>query len=111
MPRKPKAAQKKKHRRPKFMARSRGGGRRTKRTHRRKQGVVSWLTSLLALIIGLFRPVTLLMTGQIGTVINEGSFGLINADGSPGQFNLRVGAPMYAPMLGGVMFKAISSEL
>ncbi len=91
--------------------RSYGGKRAPRRRARRKQGVVSWLTSLLALFIGLFRPVTLLLTGQVGTVIQEGSFGLINPDGSPGSFNLQTGARMYAPMIGGIMFKTISSEL
>ena len=106
---------KKKGRRGGFMpkARARGGGRRygRKRTVRRKQGVVSWLTSLIALIIGLFRPFSLLLSGQVGTLMQEGSFGLINPDGSAGSFNLQTGARVYAPMIGGVMFKAISSEL
>ena len=83
------------------MARRRGGGSR-------KQGIVSWLTSLFALLIGFF-PIIRAGVGSGGdmtTFVTD-----LNRLYNPlagDREALKVG---YGALIGGIVFKVVSSEL
>ena len=74
---------------------------------RRRQGVVSWATSLISLAIGLSGVASAFKIGGLRGLAHQASFG--TSEG--GQFNLKQGAPIYVPMLAGVLFKKIAAEL
>ena len=73
----------------------------------RHQGVVSWITSVLALAIGLSGVAATLKVGGLQGLANRASFGTLKG----GKFNLNEGLAVYAPMVGGIIFKAIAGEL
>ncbi len=73
---------------------------------RRKQGVVSWVMSILSLAIGLSGVAVAFKQGGLNAVANQASFGVIG-----GKFELEKGAPIYVPMLAGLLFKKIAAEL
>lgn len=88
---------------------SRSGGGRTAR--KGKQGIVSWLTSIFSLIIGLFPFWT-----ELGAWVNGAStFGQMG-DNLQRYYNplrrdndaLKIG---YGSLVGGLIFKVVSSEL
>lgn len=91
-----------------------GGGRRggskrggsVARGGRKRQGVVSWLRSIIALFIALFRPVQLLFAGDVATFQHEASMGL-----SSGAFDKAAAMTFYGPMVAGLLFHVISGEL
>lgn len=82
---------------------------KTKMARKGGQGIVSWITSFIALLIGLFPVWTeLSRLTQIGTfpsvVENLNSY-YNPLSGSP---NLKTG---YGALVGGIIFKVVSSEL
>ncbi len=74
---------------------------------RRRQGVVSYATSVISLLIGFSGVFAAFKAGGIAGVANRASFGLLEG----GQLDLAEGASIYVPMIGGLIFKAIASEL
>ncbi len=74
---------------------------------RRKQGVVSWITSVISLVIGLSGVFTAFAQGGVQGIANRASFGMV----AGGPFNLAEGASIYVPMIAGIVFKKIAAEL
>ena len=74
---------------------------------RRRQGVASWLTSVLALGIGLSGVFTVLKSGGLRALAAKASFG--TSEKQP--FKLETGAIIYVPMFAGIVFKKVASEL
>lgn len=79
-----------------------------KKRRRRKQGVVSWATSIIALAIGLSGVAHRFKMSGLSGVADQASFGMLRRDG---KFNLAAGLQIYAPMIGGLIFKKLASEL
>ena len=77
-----------------------------KKGGRRRQGLVSWVTSILALAIGLSGVATTLKVGGLNGLANRASFGALS-----GKFKLNEGLVIYAPMLGAIVFKTLFAEL
>ncbi len=73
---------------------------------RRKQGVVSWVTSILSLAIGLSGVAVAFKQGGLNAVANQASFGMIG-----GKFDIQKGGQIYVPMIAGLVFKKLASEL
>ena len=91
------------------MARRRFGRRGVRR--RARQGITSWLTSIVALIIGLFpvwRNLANLINGRmdIGTFASDTSQFYNPFAGN--REALKVG---YGSLVGGLIFKVVTSEL
>lgn len=80
---------------------------RKKKGRRRQQGLVSWAGSVLSLAIGLSGVAAAYKQGGLANVANQASFGTFRG----GNFDLKSGAPLYVPMVAGLVFKKIFSAL
>lgn len=78
-----------------------------KKRARRKQGLVSWVTSILALGIGLSGVAVTFKAGGLAGLASRASFSLT----AGGPFNMNEGLVIYAPMIAGIVFKKLADEL
>lgn len=79
-----------------------------KKKGRRRQGLVSWATSIVALIIGFSGAANLVKRAGIAGLADAASFGLAPPTS---RFNLNLGLELYAPMIGGIVFKKLMANL
>lgn len=82
-----------------------------KHTGRRKQGVVSWITSVLALILGLFPAWRELVNTFNGRQDITGLAYNLNQSYNPLAGNKDRLKEAYGALLGGIVFKVATSEL
>jgi hypothetical protein len=87
--------------------------RRKKKGGNNKQGVASWLTSIIGLAIGLSYPIaSALKSGQtMDGFANDMVRGYAGYDMATATFALENAAPAYLPIVGAVVFKKATSEL
>lgn len=78
-----------------------------KNKKRRQQGVVSWLTSVIALGIGLSGVFSVLKTGGLRGLASQATGGITAGQ----KFQLDKALLVYGPMLGGIVFKKFASML
>lgn len=73
--------------------------------------MVSWVTSILALAIGLSGVADTLKRGGFNALANRASFNLAPIGGTAAKFNLAEGMALYGPLLGAILFKKLTAEL
>ena len=85
--------------------------RKGRKGGRRKQGVVSWLTSLIAILIGL-APVFRALNGWLfGGGSFAGAVSSLNQNYNPMAGNRPALIEGYGSLVGGLVFKVATSEL